>query len=125
MKKSKILIVEDEASIVDALKIKLEKEGFDVITARDGKSGLDTALINKPDLILLDIVMPEMDGLSVLKELRKDEWGKTAKIIILSGLTDAEKVEYAINHGVFDFLVKSDWKIQDVVNIIKTKLKIS
>lgn len=122
-KKFKILVVEDEASISDALKIKLKKEKFSVIIAKNGKIGLEKALKDHPDLILTDIMMPVMDGLTMITEIRKDSWGKRAEIIILSVLTEASKVENAMKNGVYDFLVKSDWKIQDVVNIVKEKLK--
>ena len=122
-KKSKILIVEDDRSILDALKIKLEKSNFVVSVAKNGKMGLEKALKEHPDLILTDIIMPVMDGLSMISEIRKDSWGKKAEIIILSVLTEASKVESAMKNGVYDFLVKSDWKIQDVVNVVKEKIK--
>ncbi|HNV97198.1 MAG TPA: response regulator [bacterium] len=122
-KKQKILIVEDDKSILDALKIKLEKSNLLVSTAKNGKIGLDKALKEHPDLVLTDIMMPVMDGLSMIQEIRKDTWGKNAQIIILSVLTEADKVENAMRNGVYDFLVKSDWKINDVIAVVKEKLK--
>lgn len=118
----KILIIEDERTLLQALEQKFQSEGYDVISAKNGEEGLDVALSHHPDLILLDIVMPKMDGLSMLEKLRDDEWGKTAQVIMLSNLSDAEKVESATKYDVHDYLVKSDWKIQDVLKKVKEKL---
>jgi DNA-binding response OmpR family regulator len=117
-----ILIVEDEDPIRKALQEKLAREGFRVITASEGKQGLDTALTEKPDIILLDIVMPIMDGLSMLEKLRKDEWGKDVPVIMLTNLSDSDKIAQSTEKGVYDYLVKSDWKIEDVVTKVKEKL---
>ncbi|MBU2541984.1 response regulator [Patescibacteria group bacterium] len=118
----KILIVEDEPSLLKALEIKFIDEGFEVIKAVDGKQGLEMSLLEHPDIILLDIVMPIMDGMTMLKKLREDKWGKDAKVIILTNLSDAEKVAKAAEHNVFDFLVKTDWHISDVVEKVKERL---
>lgn len=117
-----ILIVEDEGTLRKAIKKKLEKEGFEVFEAANGAKGLESALQKKPDLILLDMVMPIMDGLKMLKELRKDEWGENAEVIILTNLSDANKEMESFQKGVAEYLVKSDWKINDLVNKIKDKL---
>lgn len=120
--KKKILIVDDEESIVEALNSHLKGEGFDVITAKNGKEGLDMALKEHPDLILLDIMMPVMNGIEMFKELRKDEWGKTAQIILLTILDDLQKMNEAIEHNISDYLMKPDWKMEDVSKRIKEKL---
>ncbi|MFA6028023.1 MAG: response regulator [Patescibacteria group bacterium] len=120
----KILIVEDEATLVRALTDKFTKENFLALSAKNGKEGLETALLHKPDIILLDIVMPEMDGISMLGELRKDSWGKKVPVIMLTNLTDAEQVQETMKNGVFDYLVKSDWKLEQVVNKVKDKLNV-
>ena len=67
--------------------------------------------------------MPKMDGISMLQELRKDEWGKDAKIIILTNLSDKENVSHALEEGVYDYLIKSDWKLEDLVKRINDKLE--
>jgi len=121
--KKKILIVEDEKVIREALKIRLVTEKFDILEAVDGEKGLALALREHPDLILLDIIMPVMDGMTMLKFLRKDVWGKTAKIIILTNLSDSTKVQEALEHNTNDYLVKTDWKLEDVVKKVKEKLK--
>ena len=80
------------------------------------------AMQHHPDLILLDIIMPVMDGMTMLKKLRADEWGKKAEVIILTNLGDNEKVAEAMSQGSFDYLVKSDWNIADVAELVKKKL---
>lgn len=119
----KILIIEDEPSLAEALKEKLTKEKFDVAVAKDGQEGLTMSLKIKPDLILLDIVMPVMDGLTMLEKLRQDKWGKKVPVIILSNLNEADKTAEAMKSGVYDYLVKSDWKLEDLVKKVREKIK--
>ncbi|MFH1233309.1 MAG: response regulator [Patescibacteria group bacterium] len=120
--KKTILIVEDENSLRMALRDKLTREGFGVLEAKNGKEGLDVALRKHPDLILSDILMPVIDGMTMLTQLRKDEWGKTARVIMLTNLSDNEKVAEAIKQESYDYLVKSDWKIEDVVAKVRQRL---
>ena len=120
----KILVVEDEQSLLSALVAKFSKENFKVIEARDGEQGLERALAEHPDLILLDIVMPKMDGVTMLKRLRRNEWGKKVPVIMLTNLSDDKKVEEAVKFGSHDYLVKSDWSINDVVKKVRSKLGI-
>jgi DNA-binding response OmpR family regulator len=121
-KDKKILIIEDEKALSQALFDKLERDGFIVIRACNGKIGLEMALEEKPDLILLDIVMPVMDGLTMLQELKKDDWGNKAKVIVLTNLYDSEKVIDCVEQGVTDYLIKTDWKLVDIIEKIKLKL---
>lgn len=118
----KILIVEDEKPLLHALEDKLILEGFEVILAGNGQEGLNLALSKKPDLILLDIVMPIMDGMEMLGRLRSDSWGAEVPVILLTNLSEGEKVKAALKSGVHDYLVKSDWKLEDVVAKIRGKL---
>ena len=121
----KILIVEDEAPLRNAVADILSFEGFTVLQAKNGQEGLDLALKEHPDLILLDLMMPVMDGLTMLEKMRQDaEWGKNAAVILLTNLNDPEKIAQATSAGSYDFLVKSDWNIEDVVKKIKTRLGI-
>jgi len=122
MKKT-ILIVEDEISLCNALRDKFAGEGFSVLSAKDGEEGLKLALSERPDLILLDIIMPVMDGITMLAKLREDTWGNNAKVIILTNLSDNEKVAEALARGSYDYLVKSNWKIEDVVAKVCERLK--
>lgn len=118
----KILIVEDEPSLIKALEEKLHQAGFETISAKNGEEGLSLAMSDKPDCILLDIIMPRMDGMTMLKELRKNDWGKNALVIMLTNLSDGEYAHSAAESGAYDFLVKTDWKIGDVIDKIKEKI---
>jgi DNA-binding response OmpR family regulator len=118
----KILIVEDETTLLEVLEKKFTKEKFQVLLAKNGLEGLDIALSEHPDMILLDIVMPVMDGLTMLEKLRQDSWGRNAHVILLTNLADTDQVASATNLRVFDYLVKSNWKIEDVVKKVKEKI---
>jgi two-component system response regulator VicR len=123
MPKKKILVIEDEKPLLNALSTKLQNEGYEVIEAENGEIGLKLAIKQQPDLILLDIILPKMDGITVLENLRENAWGKTAKVIILSNLSDWDNTQRAVNLNVHDYLVKSDWNIKDVIKKVKNKLK--
>lgn len=123
MSKKKILIVEDEVSLLNALALKFSQEDMIVSEAYDGEEGIEKAKKEKPDIILLDIIMPKMDGMTMLKKLRDAEWGRKIPVIILTNLAEAEKVSEAAEEGVYDFLVKTNWHINDVVEKVKEKLK--
>ena len=123
----KILIIDDDKSLQEVLKIKLEGAGFEIDDALNGKDGLKKALDTHPDLILLDLVMPEMTGQEVLSELHKDSWGKTASIIILTNVADpikmAEVGEQSVsNSTLFDYVTKSDSSLDEVAKKVKEKL---
>lgn len=118
----KILVVEDDAPLRNVLCNKLESDGFAVLEAKNGKEGLEIALSSHPELILLDIIMPVMDGMTMLKKLREDAWGADAKVFMLTNLSDTNKVADAIAHGSYDYLVKTDWTLQDIVVRIREKL---
>lgn len=120
----KILIVEDELPIVRVLTDKLTAEGFQVFEATNGIIGLEKAQHDNPDLILLDIIMPEMDGITMLKKLRLTEKGKLMPIILLTNLSDANEFQEAVDSGVTDYLIKTDWKLEDVIQLIKKKLQV-
>ncbi|MEI7424623.1 MAG: response regulator [Candidatus Staskawiczbacteria bacterium] len=119
-----ILIVEDDIHLIKVLNKKLSSEGFIVIDASNGQEGLQKAETEHPDLILLDIVMPVMDGLTMLKKLREKEWGKQIKVILLTNLSDEEKVIEEEGLGHSDYLIKADWSLEDIVKKIKEKLNI-
>lgn len=119
----KILIVEDEISLINVLYDKLAKEGYNVLKAMDGKAGLDTATSEHPDLILLDINLPVMDGITMLKELRKDEFGKTVEVVMLTNFNEYKLLADALTLGAHDYIVKSDWKLEDILKLVRNKLK--
>jgi len=125
MKKGvKILIVEDEKALLEVLADKFRREHFIVFTGQDGEEGLACALKNKPDIIVLDIVMPSMDGLTMLKKVREDKWGNNIPILILSNLSDPEQINEATGRGKVEYLVKSNWGLDDVVQKVKDTLKL-
>lgn len=119
-----ILIVEDNPELREALEIAFRSAGFAIIKAADGEAGLRAARKASPDLILLDIVMPKMDGLTLMKELQRDPKTARIPIIFLTNLSDTDTVAEVQRHGGHDFLVKSDWDIHDVVKLVEKKLKI-
>ena len=119
----KILIVEDETALGEALVDKFQLEGFITFSAIDGAEGLTLAFKEHPEIILLDVAMPKMDGIEMLKQMRQDEWGKNIKVIILSNFSDQEKITKAVEHGVYEYLIKSDWKLEDIVKKVKQKIK--
>lgn len=123
----KILVVDDEIQLLKALVEKFTREGFTALEAKDGVEGLKVALRERPDIILLDLVMPEMTGLDVLKKLREtDEWGKKVPIIILTNLTGNDRLMHQISQNeATDYIVKSNWKMEDVVKKVKGFLGIS
>lgn len=121
--KKTILIVEDEAPMLMALAKKFRDNGFEVIEAIDGEDGLNKALEKKPDIVLLDIIMPKIEGIEVMRRIRDDKkWGSEVPIIMLTNLSDADNVAEAAKYRVYDFLVKTDWRLDDIVDIVKQKL---
>lgn len=121
-KKKTILIVEDDLLLLKIIAEKLTGEGFNVATAKDGVEGLKKAISSHPDLILLDILMPKMDGVTMLKKLREDKKSLATPVILLTNVSYGEQIDEAIKHGVQDFLIKTSWTLDDVVEKIKLKL---
>ncbi len=120
----KILLVEDDEALVGALTSELNQNNeFTILAAKDGNEGLKVALKEHPHIILLDLLMPKMDGITMLKKLRQDEWGKNVKVLILTNLDDKDKIAEAIDSRVFDYMIKSNWNIGDVYRKVSTELK--
>lgn len=116
-----VLIVEDEHTLREALHDKLKREGCIVFEARDGKEGLAIALKEHPSLILLDIVMPVMDGIAMLKALREDPRGKDIPVIMLTNLNGDDKVAEAVDLGSYEYFVKADHSLEDIIMSVKNK----
>lgn len=126
MDKKKILIVEDEEAMLDAISDSLNNGEFTTLQAIDGEQGLTIALKEHPDLILLDVLMPKMDGMVMLQKLREDEWGKTTPVIILTNVSpNANSVINSVlkNEPAY-YLVKSEVKLEGIIDKIKEVLKI-
>lgn len=120
----KILIVEDELAYLKLLGSQLTAQGYEVIEATDGKAGLEVAKKEKPDLILLDIRMPVMDGLAMLKLLRQEVSGKTIKVIILTNLEPDDKIiEEVVNDLPSYYFVKSNIQFNSLLEKIDELLK--
>jgi DNA-binding response OmpR family regulator len=117
-----ILVVEDETSLLNIMYDKLTAEGYSVLKAIDGKEGLDLAIKEQPNLILLDINLPVMDGLTMLKEIRKNESLKNTEVVMLTNFSESKMLAEALQYGAHDYLVKSDWSLDDVVKLVHEKL---
>ncbi len=117
-----ILLVEDEQDIRDAMAEALREGGFEVTEAGNGAVGLQLALQKKPDVILLDIIMPEMDGHAMLKKLRTDPWGNKAKVIMLTSMDNAKHVATAYSDSVDDYIIKVHSSLEEIVNKVKVVL---
>ncbi len=113
----KILIIDDHADNVFLLKDRLEKEGFEVITAYDGESGIKKAGEELPDLILLDIMMPGISGYEVCKTLQSDTKTKPIPIILVTALTEAENLKEGLQAGAFDYIRKPYNKVELIARI--------
>lgn len=119
---TKILVVEDNESLCNVLADTFTDEGFTVKTAFDGEEGLSAAKEWQPDVILLDLLLPKMDGEELLKELRQEEGGENILVIALTNSDSSEKVYNLMNLGVTDYLTKSDWELSDLVAKVKERL---
>ena len=119
---AKILIVEDEMYLRIPLIHQLKSEGFAVYEAKDGMEGLEISLREHPDLILLDAMMPRMNGTEMFQKLREDAWGKTAKVIMLTNSVEREVLKDIFGAGVPEYLVKSDWDLSELVEKVKYAL---
>ncbi len=118
----KIAIIEDDQAISQMYRIKFEAEGFSVETAENGKLGLELAETLKPDIILLDLMMPEMNGDEMLQKLRATDWGKTIPVIILTNMGEQEAPETLKDLGVRRFIVKAEMTPRQVAEMVKTEL---
>ncbi len=116
---SKIAIVEDDVAISQMYRIKFEAEGYEVETAENGKIGLELIKDIKPDIVLLDLMMPEMDGEEMLKRLRKESWGKDVKVIILTNMGESEAPEGIKDMGVEAFILKANMTPRQVAELVK------
>ncbi|MFH0951640.1 MAG: response regulator [Patescibacteria group bacterium] len=120
--KIKVLIVEDEKMLADMYKTKFEMDGFTAIQALNGQAGLDAAKADKPDIILLDIIMPKLDGFVVLQELKKDPKTKNIPVILLTNLGQEDDIKKGKSLGANDYFVKANHSPAEVVAKVKTHL---
>ncbi|MFZ5559209.1 MAG: response regulator [Patescibacteria group bacterium] len=118
----KILFVEDEPSLQKAISEVLIQEGYKVLSASDGEEGLKITREEKPDLILLDLILPKKDGFEVLKELKADQELKDIPVIVLTNLEGVGDVEKALSLGAKTYLVKANYELEDVLKMVKEQL---
>ncbi len=117
-----ILIVDDDQALVEAIREKLVSKNYTVSIAHNGKEGLEHALALHPDLILLDIMMPEMNGWEMLDALATDAWGKDAHVVMLSNSDDMGNVLHAVEHNMKEYIIKGAWPLDELVMKIEEKL---
>jgi len=118
----KILLIEDEQIIVDLLQRKLTEEGYDIALARNGEEGIKAMKAEKPDLILLDIVMPKMGGLEVMEEMQKNPDLKRIPVIIVSNSGQPIELDRAKKLGAKDWLVKTEFDPQEVIEKVVNQI---
>jgi DNA-binding response OmpR family regulator len=118
----KIAIVEDDSAISQMYRIKFEAEGYEVETAENGKLGLALLEEMKPDMVLLDLMMPEMTGDEMLVKLRERSWGKDMNVIILTNMGESEVPESVKNLGVKAFILKANMTPRQVAELVKEQL---
>ncbi|OGY45931.1 MAG: hypothetical protein A3J62_04005 [Candidatus Buchananbacteria bacterium RIFCSPHIGHO2_02_FULL_38_8] len=124
MAKKKVLLVEDDLDLLNLMKKKLTQEGFEPISAETGQQALDYLAKSKPDLILLDILLPDIDGITVLSEIVNKKETKGIPVIILSNLGEQGSFEQVAAIGNYEYLVKAKTELNQVVARIKKKLGI-
>ena|SRR3990167_4323902 len=117
--KKHILLVEDDEFLAELYATKLNLEGFEVSLAADGEKGLKSAKEKKPDLILLDIVLPKMDGFEVLRQLKLDKNVKSVPVILLTNLSQKDEVNRGLSLGADDYLIKAHFMPSEVIKKIK------
>ena len=119
----KIAIIEDDQAISQMYRMKFEAEGYEVETAENGKLGFELAKAMHPDMILLDLMMPEMNGDECLAKIRKETWGKNVKVIILTNMGEQEAPVLLKDLDVLAFIVKANMTPRQVADLVKKYLE--
>lgn len=119
---AKIAIIEDDMAIAQMYRLKFEAEGYKVEIAANGKLGLELCEEMQPDIVLLDLMMPEMNGDEVLEKMRKESWGEKPEVIILTNVSEQEAPERLKDLRVSDFIVKAEMTPSQVADLVKEKL---
>jgi len=120
--KTKVLLVEDDKMIIDMYTLKFSQEGYDIMQAENGQDGLDLAKAQLPAIILLDIILPQMDGFTVLKELKADPNTKDIPVVLLTNLGQDGDVKKGLELGANDYLIKANYTPSQVVDKVKSVL---
>jgi len=120
---TKIAIIEDDQAISQMYRIKFEAENYEVETAENGKLGLALAEEMRPDVMLLDIMMPEMDGAEMLEKMRQTDWGAKIKVIVLTNMGEQEAPDIIRTLNVKRFIVKAEMTPRQVAEMVKAELQ--
>ena len=120
-----VLIIEDEPDIREAIAEAVASAGYQTSTANNGEEGLAMALEQHPDLILLDLVMPVMDGRQALKKLREDPWGKDARVVVLTSMDDVENIASSHKHTIEDYIIKPHASLDEILQKVRLALHAS
>lgn len=116
----KILLIEDEGALQKSLGDTFREDGFEVLSALDGKTGERLAKSEKPDLIILDLILPQKDGLEVFQALKDDQTTKNIPVVVLTNLERIEHVEKVLEMGAKTYLVKSNYTLKEILEKIKS-----
>jgi len=119
----KILLIEDDADLQQTMGKILKDNGFQVIEALDGEIGVELAKSEKPDIALVDLILPKKNGFDVIKELKEDPETENIKIIVLTNLESSLDIERALELGATTYLVKTNYSLEDVVKRVKELLE--
>ena len=120
---AKIAIIEDDQAIAQMYRMKFEAEGYEVETAANGKLGLELTAAIKPDIVLLDVMMPDMSGNQMLTQMRQTDWGKNIKVVILTNRSEQEVSEAVRDLGVSAVIVKANMTPRHVAELVKQQLE--
>jgi DNA-binding response OmpR family regulator len=119
----RIVLVEDDVTLADMYKLKLEMDGHECFVAYDGLSGLQLVKDKKPDLALLDLMLPQLSGADILKNMRESDWGKDIKVIILTNISESESPEMLMKYKFERYIVKANQTLNQVTDIIRDTLE--
>ncbi|MCX6764654.1 MAG: response regulator [Candidatus Nealsonbacteria bacterium] len=119
----KILFIEDESALQKTFRVFIEQEGYKMVSALDGESGFNLAKLEKPDLILLDLILPRLNGFEVLEKLKEDYETKEIPVIILTNLENPDDINKALELGAKTYLVKSNYTLSELVEKVKKALE--
>jgi CheY-like chemotaxis protein len=114
-----VLIADDDESIREMYSAAFSAAGINVITAADGNQCVELALKHHPDAILVDIIMPNLNGHEAVSKIRMDDWGKTAKIVFLTNMSDAENVVQAVEERSEEYIIKANTSPKEVINQVR------
>lgn len=121
--KTRVLLIEDEKEVAELYKLKLTLDGYEVVVASSGQEGLEEAFKKEPELIFLDIKMPEMDGFEVLKKLRKSPKTESIPVVILSNFDEEDLIERGLTLGANEYLIKSQFTPEQISEKVKNWVK--